>query len=226
MVPGKARPSSSAVRVAPTAVARSRVPPQAAQDQPTAGTAAPPRTRGRPARPVTRAGLRRPGTGPARGRSRRPAPAGSRPGAPAPGPGPIRARPRAVRQARLGSRAARAAASRPLGAVVGRADRRRDLRGRVARGADTSGPSRSGPAAAPSAVRDSPPTSRPPCSRRDRRPSTLADVRVGRARLGVQVVPVVPHHDEARAPRTGANIADRVPITARQAPRRTASQRP
>jgi hypothetical protein len=53
----------------------------------------------------------------------------------------------------------------------------------------------------------------------------LAHVRVRRPRLGVQVVAVVPDHDQARGRRPGANAAARVPATASTRPRRTASQR-
>ena len=64
-------------------------------------------------------------------------------------------------------------------------------------------------------MRANPPTSRPAPSPAGAQRQHLAGVRVGRARLGVQVVAVVPDDDQARGRATGANIAARVPTTAR-----------
>ena len=126
--------------------------------------------------------------------------------APGRAPGPERSASRAVRQASWGSRAVRAAASRAeLGVVAGRADQRRGRAHRRPRAAISAGPAACRGAAAPRRSGVAADQQRPRPSRCARRREHLADVRVGRARLGVQVVAVVPDADQAEVA-TGANV--------------------
>ena len=76
-----------------------------------------------------------------------------------------------------------------------------------------------------STVRANPPTSARRSLLVGPQQQHLAGVRVGRPRLGVQVVAVVPHHHQAQVG-TGANAAARVPTTTFTAPRRHREEGP
>jgi hypothetical protein len=129
---------------------------------------------------------------------------------------------RAVRQAKLGSRAAAAAGSRACSrsspTAVTRGAERAPSDDR--RGSRAPSPTREQlglGGACEAAEQEAVPASADRCTKH------VAGVRIGRAGLGVQVVP---SSQITRSPgsASGAKAAERVPRTARTSPRRTASQ--
>ena len=196
--PGKARPSSSAVRRAPVTAARSRRPPQCGQVYAVGDVPAPAAggdgLRGAAAPAARRSGRSGPGCGSRRRRRR----AGIRGGAPAPAPA-RRRRARRAPPARPGSAAGRSP-RRGRGPAAGR---RRSAPPpayaprTVARSATISLAQPVSTSSCASAVRVKPPTSAAAPASCARVSSTSRACGYGRPRLGVQVVAVVPDRDQA-----------------------------
>ncbi|CAM5483327.1 hypothetical protein SFUMM280S_05026 [Streptomyces fumanus] len=127
---------------------------------------------------------------------------------------------RTVVQARVGRRAARAASSRAR-SPFRRSHQRRGGAHPLAGGDQRPGPPRLHQLGGLDRARDTAQQEPAPVLRRPQQ-QHLARVRLRGVLLAVAVVAVVPERDQPQS-RTGANMAARVPITARTAPRRTAS---
>ena len=218
MVPGNARPSSSAVRRAPTTTARTASEPQRAQRSAASIAAAPPADR--PGGVAVRTATAAPcSAGTARwcGTARTPARARSRAGAPAPAPGAPRSqrRPRGPQRHRRQPRGARGrVALLGVAAVV-----ERDHPGRAGPHHRPGGHQVVGPAAA----RPAPAPRRCGRSRRSSRRSAIGGPAASRPRGRAGTAPAVRPGCRRRRPRpspdrgrsTGANTALRVPMTSR-----------
>ena len=203
--PGKARPSSSAVRRAPTTAARSRRPPQRRQAKSAAGR---PHQR-QAATACDERSSSGPGAVSASGRRvalhtghRR---AGSRAGAPARAPArppPARRRAALPGQARQ-PRGDRRRVPLPVGVVAGRAPPPAPAAVRSPAERRSPAPIRSRAAAEPPRCGRRRPTRAPAPGELGPGEQHLQRVRIGRAWLGVQVVAVVPDRDEAEVARRG-----------------------
>ena len=209
--PGRARPSSSAVRASPSTGARRPCPPHSGQRQPGAGVAHQAHSGGARARGGGAVrGRRR--TGPAYGSGRRPAGSRSRPAASARARGRRWTASRSRVRASLGSRAERApgVALEVAVGVAGEADRD-PLAYDVARGDDLGGPAGADEVLRLDAARVRREQGRAP-GLLGAHEQHLAGMGVRRPRLVVEVVAVVPDRHQAevvhRRERGGAGADD------------------
>ena len=202
--PGKARPSSSAVRRSAVTAARSRRPPQAGQAHPAAGRAHQRQAATPRALPSASGPAQCGAAGPLTALLARRPPARSPAGAPAPAPAhrPASAS-RAACQATLGSRADAAAGSRASCGSSPAGVHRRRARPQPAHGRRRSpSPSRCQQQLRLGGAREPADQHRRVLPLRAGE-QHLPGVRVRRARLGVQIVAVVPDRHQAEVRRPG-----------------------
>ena len=218
---GNARPSSSAVRRAPTTCARKLACRRSSGTRHVGRRpAAPARTPARSAVAGRRAARRSARSAPARGSARRRATARSRGAAPGRAPGPSASASRAASQATLGSRAAaRGRVARELGVVADGAHPRRARRARRAVGVERLRPAGTRPAARPRPCARARRRAAPRRSRCARSASTSRTCGYGARGSACRSSPSSQTTARPRS-RTGANTAARVPTTTRAAPRR------